>query len=93
MKFLEVINNRGKPPCVENSENGTIMNLTDNQIRDMAEGAPPPKGVEWSEVLTRLARVAVAARLLRHKNKFDGTWVEANDWENMQDRLRDLTDG
>jgi hypothetical protein len=31
-----------------------------------------------------------AVKNLRHHNKFDGTWVEANDWERMQDALAKL---
>ena len=31
-----------------------------------------------------------AVKNLRHHNKFDGTWVEANDWERMQDALSKL---
>lgn len=42
------------------------------------------------EVLS-LIEVAKAVKQLRYKNNFDGTWVEANGWENLQQRLKDLT--
>lgn len=41
---------------------------------------------------TALKMIAVveAAKALRYRNKFDGTWVEANDWETMRDALQAL---
>jgi len=45
------------------------------------------------ETILKLLAVVKAAQDLRYKNKFDGTWVEASDWEKMRDAIDALDSG